>query len=133
MLLYPRPEWFFSAAGEARVTCALIVANVVLSVLSNVCIRVGMMSFRAGAAGGVLRHMLRTPLIYAALACYGGAFVTYSLLMTRMRLGVVYPFMMGLNAVSIAVFASCFLGERLTVRRIAGIALVVAGVWRLGA
>ena len=132
MLLYPRPEWFFSAAGEARVTCALIVANVVLSVLSNVCIRFGMMSWRAEMRG-VLRHMMRTPLIYAALACYGGAFVTYSLLMTRMRLGVVYPFMMGLNAVSIAVFASCFLGEQLTVRRIAGIALVVAGVWRLGA
>ena len=113
-------------------TCALIVANVVLSVLSNVCIRLGMMSFRAEMRG-VLRHMLRAPMIYAALACYGGAFVTYSLLMTRMRLGVVYPFMMGLNAVSIAVFASCFLGERLTVRRVAGIALVVAGVWRLGA
>ena len=113
-------------------TCALIVANVVLSVLSNVCIRFGMMSRRAEMRG-VLRHMLRTPMIYAALACYGGAFVTYSLLMTRMRLGVVYPFMMGLNAVSIAVFASCFLGEQLTVRRIAGIALVVAGVWRLGA
>ena len=71
MLLYPRPERFFSAAGEGGMTCALIVANVVLSVLSNVCIRFGMMSFQGGA-GGVLRHMLRAPLIYAALACYGG-------------------------------------------------------------
>ena len=59
--------------------------------------------------------------------------MTYSLLMTRMRLGIVYPFMMGLNAVSIAVFAAFFLGERLTASRMAGIALVVAGVWRLGA
>ena len=55
MLLYPWPERFFPAAGEARVTCALIVANVVLSVLSNVCIRFGMMSFRAEMRG-VLRH-----------------------------------------------------------------------------
>ena len=131
MLLYPRPERFFSAAGEGGMTCALIVANVLLSVLSNVCIRFGMMSWRAEMRG-VLRHMMRTPLIYAALACYGGAFVTYSLLMTRMRLGVVYPFMMGLNAVSLAAFAACFLGERPTARRMAGIALVVAGVWCLG-
>ena len=131
MLLYPWPERFFPAAGEARVTCALIVANVLLSVLSNVCIRFGMMSWRADLRG-VLRHMMRTPLIYAALACYGGAFVTYSLLMTRMRLGVVYPFMMGLNAVSLAAFAACFLGERPTARRMAGIALVIAGVWCLG-
>ena len=61
MLLYPWPERFFPAAGEARVTCALIVANVVLSVLSNVCIRFGMMSFRAEMRG-VLRHMMRTQL-----------------------------------------------------------------------
>ena len=131
MLLYPRPERFLSAAGEGGMTSALIVANVVLSVLSNVCIRLGMISFRAEMRG-VLRHMMRTPLIYAALACYGGAFVTYSLLMTRMRLGVVYPFMMGLNAVSLAAFAACFLGERPTARRMAGIALVIAGVWCLG-
>ena len=113
-------------------TFALIVANVLLTVLSNVCVRTGMSSFRAGPRG-VFRHMVRTRSMYVALVCYVGAFVTYSLLMSRMKLGVVYPFMMGLNAVCLAAAAACFLGERPTRGNIAGIALVIAGVWCLGA
>lgn len=113
-------------------TLFLVVAYLILNVVANLCIRSGMSSFRPGVIG-VLAYMAGTWRMYAALLCYGGSFVAYSLLLTRINLCIVYPFIIGLISLVLAGISALFLKERLTVSHIVGILLVMAGVVCLGA
>ncbi len=80
---------------------------------------------------GALLHMIRTPSIYIGAICYGGAFVTYSLALTKLPLGVVYPLITGGIAVTLAVVSIALFGESLRMTQAVGIAMVVAGIWFL--
>jgi multidrug transporter EmrE-like cation transporter len=112
------------------VTLSVIALTLVLNVLANVFLKVGMQG-AGGIGAGALIHMLRTPSIYAGVFCYGVAFVTYSLILTRINLSVAYPMMTGGIATGVAIVAALFFGEPLTLFRIGGIGLIVSGIWLL--
>jgi len=65
------------------------------------------------------------------VACFGGGFVTYSLLLARMHLSVVYPLMMGSIAAGISFVAVFCFGETFSLVKGVGLVLVVAGAWCL--
>jgi multidrug transporter EmrE-like cation transporter len=115
---------------KRRMTVFMLVLNVVLNVLASVFIKIGMRG-ASGEMGGAVLHMLRAWQIYAAVACFGGGFVTYSLLLARMSLSVVYPLMMGSIAAGISLAAVFCFGETFSLVKGVGLMLVVAGVWCL--
>lgn len=111
-------------------TVFMLVLNLILNVLASVFIKIGMRG-ASGEVGGAVLHMLRTWQIYAAVACFGGGFVTYSLLLARMHLSVVYPLMMGSIAAGISFVAVFCFGETFSLAKGVGLVLVVAGAWCL--
>ncbi|MET7464687.1 SMR family transporter [Nonomuraea sp. NPDC005501] len=65
----------------------------------------------------------------ACLACYGAAFLLLARALERgMQVGVAYAIWAGLGTTLIVVIGMLFLGEPLTAAKVAGVALVVAGV-----
>jgi multidrug transporter EmrE-like cation transporter len=109
-------------------TWGYVIGTLLLNVLANLFLKHGMTSL---SGGGALLHMLRTPSIYIGAICYGGAFVTYSLALTKLPLGVVYPLITGGIAVTLAVVSIALFGESLRMTQAVGIAMVVAGIWFL--
>lgn len=75
--------------------------------------------------------VLLSPLLWGAAALYVGAFALYVYLLSVFDLTVVSPLMIG--GVTLLVFMAGFaLGESVTLGRLAGAALVVAGIALIG-
>jgi multidrug transporter EmrE-like cation transporter len=89
---------------------------------------------QAGSFGGLpffqyLFKLLTTPLVLAAIACYGFGVIFYMFMLSRLDLSFLYPVMTALGLVLTAGISAAVLGERLSLLRLGGIALVVAGVF----
>lgn len=68
------------------------------------------------------------PTLAAAVLLYGLAFVLTALVFARLPLTVISPLMAGAIFVGISILSVLFLGESLTWARLAGMALVLAGI-----
>jgi small multidrug resistance pump len=64
----------------------------------------------------------------ATLSCYGLAFFFLAQAVRTIPVSVAYAMWAGLGTAAIAAIGSAFLGEPLTIAKVVGIALVVAGV-----
>ena len=111
-------------------TWGYVIATLLLNVLANLFLKNGM-STLAGGGKEALFHMIRTPSIYIGAVCYGAAFVTYSLALTKMHLSIVYPLITGGIAVTLALVSVTLFGETLRMGQALGIVLIVAGIWFL--
>jgi small multidrug resistance pump len=64
----------------------------------------------------------------ATLGCYGVAFLFLAQTVKSVPVSVAYAMWSGLGTAAIAAVGAAFLGEPLTVAKVAGIGLIVAGV-----
>lgn len=71
--------------------------------------------------------LLADPYIFSGFAAAFAASLFWMAAMTRLELSVAYPFMSASFAL-VMLFSIVFLGESLTVHKIAGVALICAGV-----
>ncbi|MDG4830855.1 multidrug efflux SMR transporter [Solwaraspora sp. WMMD1047] len=64
----------------------------------------------------------------ACLAGYAGSFYLLSLALRQLQVGVAYAIWSGLGTAAIAVIGALFLAEPITVAKVTGIVLIIAGV-----
>ena len=64
----------------------------------------------------------------ACLVCYGAAFYALTLSLRELQVGTAYAMWSGIGTAAIATIGVVFLHEPLTVTKVVGIVLVVAGV-----
>ena len=76
-----------------------------------------------------LFKLLTTPLILLAIASYGFGVIFYMFMLSRLDLSFLYPVMTALGLVLTSVISATILGEQITLPRLGGIALMVAGVF----
>ncbi len=100
---------------------AYLVSYVVLSTA-------GLMLLRRSLADAALADALSDPRFYAGAAGYALSFGTFLLSLRRFEVLTVFPVFLGVTYAAIAVAAAIFLGESLTPGRVAGLALVGAGL-----
>ncbi len=74
-----------------------------------------------------LRHLLSDPLLWFAVALYGGATLLWILMLQRVALINAYPFA-ALAFVLVPLGAAAFFGERLSANVYIGTALIVVGI-----
>jgi multidrug transporter EmrE-like cation transporter len=75
-----------------------------------------------------LAALLRDPAFYAGGAFYAASFATFLASLRRFEVLTVFPLFSGLAYATVTVAAALVLDESLTASRLAGIALVGAGV-----
>lgn len=100
---------------------AYLVAYVVLSAA-------GLLLLRRSLADATLGQALADPRFYAGAAGYALSFGTFLLSLRRYEVLTVFPVFLGCAYAAVAVGAAVFLDEALTGARVAGIALVGAGL-----
>jgi multidrug transporter EmrE-like cation transporter len=111
---------------------ALILTGVLLNAVAQLLLKAGARAF-AGLEFSVANlwpfaeRALSAP-IMVALLCYAASVVVWTLALVRVDVSVAYP-MLSIGYIVNAVMAWWLFGEQLTGPRIAGIGVIIVGVW----
>jgi len=114
---------------------ALILAGVLLNAFAQIALKQGMrqIGYFTFTLDNVLPIGLRVvvnPYVLAGLSCYVASVVFWLLVLSRVPVSLAYP-MLSIGYIVTAVFAYFAFGENLSAIRIAGIVLIIAGVFLL--
>lgn len=83
-----------------------------------------------GVVNAVLKIVLN-PWAVMGVGCFGVSFIFLSAALTRTDLSLAYPFMAGLVFLLVLGVSVFFFSEQVNVWRIAGMAIILAGIWLL--
>ena len=112
---------------------ALILTGVLLNAAAQLLLKAGARSL-AGVdfvlANGTLiaGRIAQNPSILAGLACYVVSVVVWILALARVEVSVAYP-MLSIGYVVNALAAWWLFGENVTLMRVAGMLVIITGVW----
>ncbi|HZG86187.1 EamA family transporter [Paenibacillus sp.] len=104
----------------------LVLANAVLLIAGQFCWKLGVESRKIHSLADSL-HLLFTPMVMAGLILYGVATILWLFILSRVPLSVAYP-IQSVAYVFGVVGAHYLFKETITVWKIAGCLLIVAGV-----
>jgi multidrug transporter EmrE-like cation transporter len=112
---------------------ALILTGVLLNAIAQLLLKAGAGSLagielRAGNAVLIATRLLSSMPILAGLACYVLSVVVWILALARVEVSVAYP-MLSVGYVVNALAAWWLFGENLSGARLAGIGVILLGVW----
>ena len=112
---------------------ALILTGVLLNAIAQLLLKAGAGSLvdvelRAGNAWLIAGRLLSSMPILAGLACYVLSVVVWILALARVEVSVAYP-MLSIGYVVNALAAWWLFGENLSGARLAGIGVILLGVW----
>ena len=112
---------------------AMLFFAIFCSVAGQILMKVGM-----GQVGGIdtfnltrLTNMLLNPFVFTGIGSYGVGFIAYLFALSKLEQSFAYP-MFSLGYVLVAVFNWVFLHEPFSMTRLAGVVVIVFGVWLLG-
>ena len=111
----------------------LIFAGVILNALGQLLLKagtnaVGRFDFVAGNLVPVGTRIAMEPRIMAGVVCYGVSLMVWIMGLSRVPVSIAYP-LLSLGYVIYAAAAWYLFGESLTPLRVAGIGLIIAGVY----
>jgi len=112
---------------------ALILSGVLLNAAAQLLLKAGArglggLSMSFGNAAVLLERAAFSAPILAGLACYVVSVGVWILALTRVEVSVAYP-MLSIGYVVNAVAAWALFAETLSMQRIAGIVVIIAGCW----
>lgn len=119
------------------IVLALALASIALSAVAQVLLKLGMTdgdvrgAIASGSPIGIVQAVLLSPGVVGGLVLYGLGTVLWLAVLARAELSQAYPFV-GLSFVLTAAMGYFLFADALTLGRIAGIALIVAGVVLVG-
>ena len=111
---------------------SLILTAVVMSALAQLILKLGMSappvaaSIAQGTTAQVIATIATSPRIIAGLALYGLGAVVWLFVLAKQDLSLAYPFV-GLGFIATMLLGIFVLGEHVTLSRVAGTLLIVAG------
>ena len=112
---------------------ALVLTGVLLNAIAQLLLKAGAgaladVELRAGNTMVIAGRLLANVPIIAGLACYGLSVVVWILALARVEVSVAYP-MLSLGYVVNALAAWWLFDEALSGTRLAGIGVILVGVW----
>ncbi len=117
----------------SAVTWVLLLGGVLLNAAAQLFLKAatrtsGMLFADTGSVSWVAAaHLLRALPLWAGLSCYGVSVILWVGALSRVPVSVAYP-MLSIGYIINAFAAAALFGEALSVTKLAGIGLIVAGV-----
>ena len=113
----------------------LILLGVFLNAISQLLLkhgmnRIGYFSFSWENLWPISQQIMMNPFIVIAIACYGFSVIVWMLVLSRSEVSFAYP-MLSLGYLVVAIMSYFIFQEALTVTRIAGIIVIIFGVYLL--
>jgi small multidrug resistance pump len=111
------------------VNVLLVVIGIACNAGASVLVKYALMPpRRIPSLSDPLSVLMNAPLVLG-VTLYGLAFILYAVALSRMPLNVVHPVLTSGAIAVVAVLSNVLFGEPLPMTTIAGLVLVVAGVW----
>ncbi len=115
-------------SAEILFLCIAIVFNAT----ANILLKFGM--YKApGIAGigfkGMMLHSLTNIYVWLGLVSFGIAFVSYSIVLNKLKLSIAYPIMTSAGFAIVTVSAIFLFDESLTWLKVLGIIIIAMGIW----
>lgn len=112
---------------------ALVLTGVLLNAVAQLLLKAGSgalagIELRPANALAIAGRLVLNPPIIGGLVCYGISVVVWILALSRVEVSVAYP-MLSVGYVVNALAAWWLFGESPTVSRLAGIGIILVGVW----
>jgi multidrug transporter EmrE-like cation transporter len=113
----------------------ILAAAIVATVASQLLFKKGVslwgeLEFSLGNVVSLIPRIFQNGYILGGLLLFGSSFILWLFVLSKLNLSLVYP-MTSLNFVLILVFSWLFLGERVTLLQLSGLALILLGVFAL--
>ena len=110
----------------------ILVVAIVFNASANILLKFGMQNAPQISVVG-LKNMLLNSItnvyVWLGLISFGVAFIFYSVVLTKMKLGIAYPIMTSAGFVIVTLFAVFLFDEKMSWLKIAGIAIIALGIW----
>jgi multidrug transporter EmrE-like cation transporter len=111
----------------------LILTGVLLNAVAQLLLKAGAraisgIEFHAANAAAIASRLVLNAPIIAGLACYAVSVVVWVLALSRVDVSIAYP-MLSIGYVVNAIAAAWLFGEPVGALRIAGIGVIIIGVW----
>jgi drug/metabolite transporter (DMT)-like permease len=119
--------------GSRTVLIALILSSVTLAAIAQLTLKTGVNHVAPEGGAGLqlsassVWALLTSPIVWAGLLLFGLSAVVWLFALSRASLSFAYPFA-SLSYVLILIFGRFVLHEQVTPLRMAGVALIVAGI-----
>ncbi len=110
----------------------VLLVAIVFNAVANILLKLGMQNapdINSVGLKGMLINSITNISVWLGLFSFGVAFIFYSVVLTRMKLGVAYPIMTSAGFAIVSVVAVFLFDERLSVMKIVGIAVIALGIW----
>ncbi len=120
-------------ASADRIAVILALVCVALGVVGQLCMKhgmaaVGAVEFGTGAPLTILGRVARSISVWSGLAAYGLSAMLWLVVLSRLPLSQAYP-IIALGYVAIVLISRVAFNEPLSLAKLGGVLLIVAGVW----
>ncbi len=110
----------------------ILVVAIVFNASANILLKFGMQKTpQMSDVGlkGMLLNSITNVYVWLGLISFGVAFIFYSVVLTKMKLGIAYPIMTSAGFVIVTLFAVFLFDEKMSWLKIAGIVIIALGIW----
>jgi len=110
----------------------ILVVAIVFNASANILLKFGMQKTQQMSdvgLKGMLLNSITNVYVWLGLISFGVAFIFYSVVLTKMKLGIAYPIMTSAGFVIVTLFAVFLFDEKMSWLKIAGIAIIALGIW----
>lgn len=104
-----------------------LVLTIILNSIANTLIKVAIL--RADKTHGIIASYILNPFFVGGVICFAFALLSYSYVLTKMKLSVAYPIIISSCFVIVFFVSGFFLKEHISLVQIIGIILITGGIW----
>ena len=111
-------------------TYVIFVVSIVLNAVANILMKIGALKPKeSNQILDVFVNMVLNPVIIAGIICFALGLAAYNYVLIKVNLSVAYPINTSLGYILVVLVSWLVLKETITPVQIAGIGLIIAGVW----
>lgn len=105
----------------------ILLVNIALSVSGQFFLKYGIKQLGNFSGKDLILHAVLNPFVILGMFCYGVGMLTWFAVLSKFDLSVAYP-ALSLGYIAILIISALFLGESITLLKVAGILLIMGGV-----
>ncbi len=99
--------------------------------MASVLMKFGMKNFNLDNNNfmGAIRYALVNPMVLIGLVSFGLSFISYSIVLSKIKLSIAYPILTSGGFIIVVIFSVFFFKESITLVQFLGFLFIVLGVW----
>ncbi|MFH1230983.1 MAG: EamA family transporter [Planctomycetota bacterium] len=104
-----------------------VVVTIILNAIANTLVKIAMLHM--DKTRGIIASYVLNPFFIGGVICFALSLISYSYVLTKMKLSVAYPIIISSCFVIVFFVSGFYLKENISLVQIIGIILITGGIW----